>query len=185
MDRSKDSSTGLEELAEFICTGNASPNIAFPDVPQFHPPRVPPSAEPKRRNESIPLREELKPGPMRPPDSSRRWSRMVGAGLVGLGALTVGAGLVFQLRSDRSRAELERYYAGGRAPAVTELSAVRSLNSRMDSQRTAAIVSYVVGAAVASTGAFFILNRSAKADPHPAASVDAVPGALSLSAGWH
>jgi len=185
MDRSEDSLTGLEELAEFICTGNASQSIAFPDVLQIHPPRVPPSAEPKRHNQGIPLREELKPEPMHPPDSSRRWSRIVGAGLIGLGALTVGAGLVFQLRSDRSRAELERYYAGGRAPAVAELSAVRSLNSRMDSQRTAAIVSYVVGAAVASAGAFFILNRSANPDQHPAASVDAVPGALSLSAGWH
>jgi hypothetical protein len=185
MDGSDDSSNGLGELAEFICTGNASQNIVSPDVFKNPSERVPASAEPRRHlNEGIPLREELAPMPPRPVDSSKGWSRFVGGGLLGLGTLAIGAGLIFQLRSDRSRAELERYYADGRPPAVAQMSAVHSLTSRMDSQRTAAIVSYVVGAAVASAGAFFILNRSANPDPHPAVSVHVMPEALSISTSW-
>jgi hypothetical protein len=180
VDSSDTASSLLGELAEFISTGKAGRNIvastrglapSTTELAAVEQPKLASVATP-------PLRQG------KPPGSLREWPRVLGTGLVGLGTLAVGTGIVFQLRSDQGRAELNRYYAEGRIPAVADFSTVQSIRRRADSQRRSAFAGYALGVAAVSAGAFLILNRSALPDPQPAVSVGVLPGAMSIHASW-
>jgi hypothetical protein len=180
LDSSDTASSLLGELAEFISTGKVGRNIVASTL-DLAPSAIEPAAMEQPKLDAVattPLRQQ------RLPATSRKWPGVLGAGLVGLGTLAVGTGIVFQLRSDQGRTELNRYYAEGRMPDIADFSTVQSIRRRSDSQRRSAFAGYALGAAAISAGAFLILNRSASPDPQPAVSVGVLPGAMSIHASW-
>ena len=178
LDSSDAVSSLLGELAELINSGKTGRNIVASSlVPALSLPE-PAAIEPKLDAvATTPLRQAT------PPKSSRNWSGVVGAGLVGLGTAAVGTGIFFQVRSEQGRAELNRYYTGGALPAVADSSTLQSIRRRADSQRRSAFAGYALGVAAVSAGAFLILNRPAMPDPQPPVSIG-VLGALSIHASW-
>lgn len=189
LDSSDSASSLLGELAELISTGKAGADIvtgrAGSDTVASNEAPAPSIAEPAALEPkhldpvaTAPLRQST------PPRGSINWGGVVGASLIGLGTVAVGAGVFFQLRSDQGRAELNRYYAGGALPAVADSSTLQSIRRRADSQRRSAFAGYAVGVAAVSAGAFLILNRSPMPDPQPRVSVRVLPGALSIHANW-
>ncbi len=179
LDGAEGSSTALGELADFISTGKASRNIVASDFINLSPPSESPDAE-----SSSQVRAQLG-HPASAEARAEGWTKAVGAGLLGLGTLAIGAGMAFQLRSDQSWAALNRRYPDGRPPPISDLDVVQSIRDRAASQRSSAIISYSIGAAAVSAGAFLILHRWSTSTAHPSLSVRALPGALSIDALWH
>jgi hypothetical protein len=74
--------------------------------------------------------------------------RIVGVGALGLGALGVGVGTAFALAAHAA--------STGGSPGESQADAV-ARNDRITGRNTAAIVSFVAGAAAAGTGAVLLL----------------------------
>jgi tetratricopeptide (TPR) repeat protein len=169
------SSSELVKLAELIATGKPSGNVHQSDIATASPlaeqMAKPPAAEQVRVQTPLTA-------------SSKTWPKILGAALLGTGALAVGGGVLLQLRSAQSWANLSRRYADGTPPAIGELAAVQSIRKQADWQRHAAFASYALGATAACTGALFILSRSGQADRAAKTAIRAAPGAVSIEGSW-
>jgi len=169
------SSSALAELAELISTGKPSSDVHQSGVPTSCP-----LAEQTVAEASL---EAMAKPPM-PTPSSKTWPKLLGATLLGTGALAVGGGVLLQLRSNQSWANLSRRYADGTPPPIGELAAVQSIRNQADWQRRAAFASYALGATAVCTGVLFILSSSGRPDGAAKTAVRAVPGALSIEGSW-
>ena len=169
------SSSELAELAELITTGTPSSNVHQSDVATASPLAEQMGKRPVP--EQVGVQTQLTA-------SSKTWPKVLGAALLGTGALAVGTGVLLQLRSDQSWANLSRRYADGTPPAIGELAAVQSIRKQADWQRRAAFASYALGATAVCTGALFILSRSGQVDRAAKTAVRAAPGAVSIEGSW-
>jgi len=178
------SSSALAELAELITTGKQSGNVQPSDVATASSLAEQTVAEASRETMArLPLSEQVGVHASRKA-SSRTWPKVLGATLLGAGALALGGGVLLQLRSEQSWASLSQRYANGTTPALGELGAVQSLRKQADWQRHAAFASYALGATAVCTGVLFILSGSGQADRAAKTTVRAAPGALSIEGRW-
>ena len=178
------SSSALAELAELISTGKPSSDVHQSDVPTSCPLAEQTVAEASlEAMAKPPITEQVRvQTPLTP--SSKAWPKLLGVALLGTGALAVGGGVLLQLRSNQSWANLSRRYADGTPPPIGELAAVQSIRNQADWQRRAAFASYALGATAVCTGVLFILSSSGQPDRAAKTAVRAVPGALSFEGSW-
>lgn len=134
--------------------------------------RRPPAEEPSRRGSSD--------------SSAKTWATVLGSTLIGAGSIAAGGAAVFQIRSDRARADLDHRYANGTLPPLSDLNELQSLSRQAQWQRRAAFAGYALGAAAVCTGVLFLLTSAATPARSPArTAIRASPGELVLEGTWN
>ncbi len=134
----------LGELARFVVTGEAGERVVAvnPSTGQASILALPPPAAVTQVQTTAP----------------RTWRTPTGIALTATGAVSLGLGIIFQLKANDSASKFNQAYAGGSAPLPSQVATVDGYRSDAQTQQTLAYVGYAVGAAAIGTGLWLWLT---------------------------
>jgi hypothetical protein len=154
VERSGTPPDGLDDLADFIVTGQPSRKVLTEPPGALAPPAPVASAEPAPPP-AVEVAQSL------PPRAEKTWKTPAGYVLAGAGALLGAGAIYFAADSSSAWNQFNAYYANGSVPTTDQLDSARSLQSRARNDVAFAWVGAGLGAAAIGAGAYLLISDHA------------------------
>jgi hypothetical protein len=155
VERSGTPPDGLEDLADFIVTGQPSRKVLTEPPAAQTPPPAPVAAVEPGPAPAVEIAQAA------PPRTEKTWRTPAGYVLAGAGALLGAGAIYFAADSSSAWNQFNAYYANGSAPTTDQLDPARSLQSRARNDVAFAWVGAGLGAAAIGVGTYFLISDHA------------------------